>query len=345
MRWSANSPANTYIEDFFCLKFSIDSILRKFSIYYITNKSFDAIVKAKEDELTLAKQESQVNFFYRTNTKPTSDVYLIIFSELEQGGKNTWWLKHSVFRYVRRRESCTGVSNGFNVLILQFPNLRNMYQRNGQVGCLKFPSSKCLLSTFVNNKWYGSRFCFTIWAFIGMLLCTMPSSRLRCIVLCFDTDTHLGRLFDFVLISFILLSVIIVMLESGRWLPLSWRPLCISLNGFSRPFSLWSILCVLLCPAGAGICSVFLHYWFSFHFPSYLAFVFLQPMDCWWCVCFAWCVCSEFSNFLIIWLKVTFCCSLFAIVCIRLWSFYVCCGDGRFYRDHYVYGGTWEKWW
>ncbi len=101
LRWSANSPANTYIEDFLPKNSPLTRYSEKFSIYYITNKSFDAIVKAKEAELTLAKQESQVNFFYRTNTNPTSDVIFDYFSELEQGGK-ILVAQHSVFRYVKK---------------------------------------------------------------------------------------------------------------------------------------------------------------------------------------------------------------------------------------------------
>lgn len=41
----------------------------------------------------------------------------------------------------------------------------------------------------------------------------------------FGTDTYFGRLFDVLLISFIILSVLIVMLESAHWFPPTARPL------------------------------------------------------------------------------------------------------------------------
>ena len=92
----------------------------------------------------------------------------------------------------------------------------------------------------------------------------------------FDTDTRLGRLFDFVLISFILLSVIIVMLESGRWLPLSWKPYMHFLEWIFTAFFTLEYFMRLYCAQQAR------EYAFSFFgiidflstFPSYLAFVF-----------------------------------------------------------------------
>ena len=53
LRWSANSPANTYIEDFLPKNSPLTRYSEKFSIYYITNKSFDAIIKAKDTDTTV----------------------------------------------------------------------------------------------------------------------------------------------------------------------------------------------------------------------------------------------------------------------------------------------------
>ena len=54
----------------------------------------------------------------------------------------------------------------------------------------------------------------------------MHNARLKADVdrIIFGTDTYWGKLFDVVLISFIVLSVLIVILESAHWLPVSLRP-------------------------------------------------------------------------------------------------------------------------
>lgn len=92
----------------------------------------------------------------------------------------------------------------------------------------------------------------------------------------FDSDSHLGRLFDIVLISFIVLSVLIVILESGSWLPYWMQPFLSLLEWLFTIFFTIEYLMRLYCASKPS------KYVFSFFgiidflatFPSYLAIFF-----------------------------------------------------------------------
>ncbi len=92
----------------------------------------------------------------------------------------------------------------------------------------------------------------------------------------FDADTPLGRLFDVVLISFIILSVVIVIFETAHWLPLWLKPFMHALEWLFTAFFTMEYLLRLYCTSNPK------EYAFSFFgvvdflstFPAYLAVFF-----------------------------------------------------------------------
>lgn len=92
----------------------------------------------------------------------------------------------------------------------------------------------------------------------------------------FDTDTPLGRLFDVVLISFILLSVIIVIFETAHWLPIWLRPFMLGLEWVFTIFFTIEYLLRLYCSSKVRdyALSFFGIIDFLSTFPAYLAFFF-----------------------------------------------------------------------
>ncbi len=106
----------------------------------------------------------------------------------------------------------------------------------------------------------------------------MTNSSLKAKVrnIIFDTDTPLGRLFDVVLITFIVLSVIIVIFETAHWLPLWLKPFMHALEWLFTAFFTIEYLLRLYCSSNPK------DYAFSFFgvvdflstFPAYLAVFF-----------------------------------------------------------------------
>ena len=92
----------------------------------------------------------------------------------------------------------------------------------------------------------------------------------------FDTDTPLGRLFDVTLITFIVLSVIIVIFETAHWLPLWLKPFMHALEWLFTAFFTIEYLLRLYCSSNPK------EYAFRFFgivdclstFPAYLAVFF-----------------------------------------------------------------------
>lgn len=106
----------------------------------------------------------------------------------------------------------------------------------------------------------------------------MHNARLKAMVdrIIFGTDTYMGRMFDIILITFIILSVLIVMFESAHWLPLSARPILHVVEWIFTAFFTIEYLMRLYCakkPREYALSFFGLVDFFS-TFPSYLAVFF-----------------------------------------------------------------------
>lgn len=99
-------------------------------------------------------------------------------------------------------------------------------------------------------------------------------TRIRNII--FDTDTTLGRLFDVLLISFIVLSVVIVIFETAHWLPLWLKPFMHALEWLFTAFFTIEYLLRLYCTSQPRTyaLSFFGVVDFLSTFPAYLAVFF-----------------------------------------------------------------------